>query len=166
MNWLGELVQNEVTESDTLLDLGCGVMQATDGLICKYIVCCDIFLPYLDELKYRYSTIRLNLNELDKFPDNSYDVVICLDVLEHLDKELAIFVIENMKRICRRKAIVYTPRFFDSNTEAVDNAWGFGKNDYQKHLCLIEKPVLHSRGFKPSNDNEDGGTYGVYEKWS
>ena len=35
MNWLGKLIQKHVNSNDTVLDLGCGIMQATTDSITK-----------------------------------------------------------------------------------------------------------------------------------
>jgi len=72
LNWLGEIIQNYVDKSDTVLDLGCGIMQATTDVIekhpslsfrqklkgkmaipsilnCKMIVGVDIWKEYLEK---------------------------------------------------------------------------------------------------------------------
>ncbi len=121
MNWLGDLIQKEISESDNILDLGCGVMQSTDGLRAKSITGVDIWEKYLDRIKHKYNVIKLNMDETDRFIDKSYDVVICLDVIEHLEKELALKIIDECKRICRKKAILYTPVEFNDNSEAIDS---------------------------------------------
>ena len=161
MNWLGELVQKEITLEDTVLDLGCGVMQATDELKAKIIIAVDIWDVYLNQLKYYFPTVKTDLRKLDCFLDDTYDVVICLDVLEHMEETEALQLIEKMKGICRKKLIIYTPNEFKTNELAVDNAWELGKNEHQRHLCLLDHAKLRSLGFAIRNDNEDGGNFGI-----
>ena len=164
MNWLGELVQKEITSEHTVLDLGCGVMQATDELKAKIIIAVDIWDVYLDQLKHKYPTIKADLRKLDCFLDDTYDVVICLDVLEHLEEDEAIKLIEKMKKICRFKVIIYTPNIFKTNDDATVNAWGWGRNEHQKHRCLLDNTKLKGLGFSLRNDNECGGNYGLWLK--
>ncbi len=160
MNWLGNLIQKEINPDDTILDLGCGIMIGYDGLICKNILGTDIWKPYLNVIKDKVDTIEVGMSETFRFMDNSYDVVICLDVIEHLDYDLAIKVLEECKRICRKKAIIYTPKEFKDNHQDEDGAWGLGDNVFQNHLCLVDKQDLRSRGYTTKDHD---GWYGVYK---
>lgn len=162
MNWLGFQVQEHISNSDTVLDLGCGIMQASDDVVSKFILGVDIWDKYLDNIKHLHPTIRVSMEETDRFMDNSYDVVICLDVVEHLEKELALKILDECKRICRKKAIIYTPDKFHDNIDAVDNSWGLGKNEHQKHLCLIEKNDFRSLGYVVNRTSE--GNLAVFNK--
>jgi len=162
MNWLGDIVQRHVTSSDTLLDLGCGIMFPSDEVTCKAIVGVDVFPRYLEHIRDRCCTIRLGLDETDRFADNSYDVVICLDVLEHLDKPLAITVLRECIRICRKFAIVFTPVEFSDNEQEEEGAWGLGPNEYQRHVCLITSTDLSYHGYKVTEIND--GLLGVFSK--
>lgn len=164
MNWLGKKVQGELEYYDSVLDLGCGIMQATNGMVCKSILCCDIFTPYLSKIRESVPTITLAMTELGRFVDDSYDVVISLDVIEHLEKQVGFDAITHMKRIARRKVIIYTPNEFDTNDDAVENTWGLGKNEYQRHRSLFTKQQLTDIGFKVSNDNPDAGNFAIWYK--
>lgn len=162
MNWLGLQVQEHIANSDTVLDLGCGIMQASDDMVSKFILGVDIWDKYLDNIKHLHPTIRVSMEETDRFMDNSYDVVICLDVVEHLEKELALKVINECKRICRKKAIIYTPSEFKDNLQAVPDAWGLGENPHQEHLCVLNHDDFVSRGYRTSIVT-DNGIFGVYD---
>lgn len=191
MNWLGKIIQKEIKPDDIVLDLGCGIMQATTdvtnkdsrqarkifdklgydmnhslsgNLKCKTILGCDIWEPYLKVVSRRYPTIKLTMSELDKFIDNSYDVVMALDVLEHLKLEDAQAVIDHMKRITRSKVIIYTPSKLISNEENIDNAWNMGKNQYQIHQCFLEPDNLSALGFRVSFPEPDKNTLGIFTK--
>ena len=156
VNWLGQMIQNYISPDDSVLDLGCGIMQATDDLKVKSILGCDVFPPYLEHIKHIWPTIRIGMDETWRFMDESYDVVICLDVVEHLPKELALQVIKECKRICRKSAIIYTPNEFKDNKHAIDDSWGLGENILHEHICLIEKVDFHSNGYHVDNPAGDG----------
>ena len=161
MNWLGKLVQRRLQSDDTVLDLGCGIQQANDRIRAKSILGVDIWNVYLDKIKDNIQTVKLSMAELDRFMDKSYDVVICLDVVEHLEKELALKVIDECKRIARKKAIIYTPSEFKDNMDAVDNAWDLGYNEHQKHLCVLNIDDFNSRGYYTQIVTDNG----IFAEW-
>ena len=156
MNWLGEIVQRNTKQSDTVLDLGCGIQYANDSMRAKSVLGVDIWDTYLNEVKDNIQTVRISMSELDRFMDKSYDLVICLDVIEHLEKDLALKVIDECKRICRRMVIIYTPSEFKDNIGAVSNAWDLGENPYQEHRCLLDMNDFISRGYSTSIVTDNG----------
>lgn len=156
MNWLGELIQNYISKDDTVLDVGCGILFAIDGLKCKSYLGLDIWLAYLEQVRDRYSVIKMDVkNDLYQFLDNSFDVVVSLDLVEHLTQEEAWRVIYHMKRIARKRVIIFTPSKFETNDEAVKNAWDLGECQYQKHQCLLTQQQFEENGFTmiPNADN-------------
>lgn len=155
MNWLGELIQKELTPNDSILDLGCGIMSTTDE-IKGSIIGVDIWDKYLNHIKGKFPTVRISMSETDRFMDESYDVVFCLDVLEHLEYQLALKTLDECKRIARRKVIIYTPSIHKDNSSAEKDAWGLGECEYQKHISVVKMEDFISRGYKvydPMNDN-------------
>ena len=63
MNWLGHLVQKEVSIFDTVLDLGCGIMQATGGLQARSILGADLVDAYLDQIKKHVATVKISMQQ-------------------------------------------------------------------------------------------------------
>ena len=161
-NWLGNLVQAEISIEDTVLDLGCGIMQAFDELYCKSILGADIWPDYLRKISRLCPTVIVDLNERIPFVSESYDVVICLDVLEHLKIETALLLLDEMKLVCRKKVIVYTPRIFDKNAQPKEGAWDMGECEFQSHVSLIRKNDLRAKGYQAIR--KDVGWYAVYHK--
>lgn len=180
MNWLGELVQKEVTPQDSVISIGCGVLQEILGLRCKSFLGVDIYQPYVDKLKSQgVNAVCADATRHD-FGDR-YDIVLALDVLEHLDKTDALALINKMKDISDSKVIVYTPSlFFDNvnvNWKGEDqNIFGWlensdyspyknmGLNKHQEHLCLITEGELQEFGFATSTDNPDRNTFAVWTR--
>ncbi len=157
MNWLGDYVQDFVERDDLVLDVGCGIMQATTdslskgSLKCKTILGMDIWLKYLDQIKSKYPTLCATTENMWMFPDSSYDVVLCFDVLEHLELDNALKLVDEMKRIARKHVIIYTPEIFETNEENELNAWNLGNNPHQKHKCVLPESELKKLGFDVSN---------------
>ena len=163
MNWLGELCQKYINLDDTVLDIGCGIHHTVEGLQFKSYLGCDVWMKYLDVTKQKQNVVRIDATkDLDRFPDKSYDVVLCLDVLEHVTLGDAEKILEHLKRICRKYTIIFTPSEFTENESAVENAWDLGRCDYQRHRCLLTMEILKGHGFKVSTDNGDWAYFGVY----
>ena len=162
MNWLGELIQKELNSNDSIIDFGCGIMSATDELNNK-IIGVDIWNKYLNHIKDRFPTVKISMEETDRFMDKSYDVVLCLDVLEHLDYQLALKILDECKRIARRKVIIYTPSIHKDNSNAEKDAWCLGECEYQKHISVIKMEDFISRGYRVKDPMKDQSHYAVCE---
>lgn len=163
MNWLGHKIQEHINHDDTVLDIGCGIHHTVEGLECKSYLGCDIWSKYLDVTKAKQNTLLLDATkDLWRFPDKSYDVVICLDMLEHVTLQEAEKILEQLKRICRKKVLIFTPSEYKDNKEATQNAWDLGTCEYQNHKCLLTSEILQKHGFRVRTDNVDDALFGVY----
>lgn len=181
MNWLGELVQKHVVSSDTVLDLGCGIFQATsaslnksrglfkrpDSLACKSLIGVEVVDAYIERAKQFWPVIKLDISKsesLSIFPDRSFDVVMALDVVEHLELETALDLIARMKEIARKKVIVYTPKEFETNEQHARNVWGIeGTFETQMHRSLIKPETFMRMGFAVTFPEPDRNTLAIYE---
>lgn len=172
MNWVGELCQHEINRNDTLLDLGCGIMQATmdtykgyppTKLQCKSILGVDIYEPYLNFLKERGVLVqKADLCKPLPFEDKSFDVVLLLDILEHLNFDEAVNLLGEAERVARKKVIVLTPRNFRANEEATQEVYpytGLGENPFQQHKSLISPQLLRHHSFKTLFPSEHSSRY-------
>lgn len=144
MNWLGAIVGRLCLPSDEILDLGCGIMQATGRLSVKRHVGVDAFAPYLDYIGP--PSVLGKLPEVTKqFADRSFDVVLMLDVVEHLEKDNALDLLREAERIARRLVIVFTPD--GPCPQDHWDAWGLGDNILQAHLSAFAFDELSSMGY-------------------
>ena len=162
-NALFDLIQAETGPSDTILDLGCGILHQTtcrrhgpglpeDGefsmIECGGYLGCDLFDRYLDAVKRHIPTVKLDASEAgERFRPHSYDVVIALDVVEHLEPVAARKLASDMKSIARKAAIIFTPSDPVSNEDATCNAWGLGPNPLQRHKCYLPADWLAGEGY-------------------
>jgi len=169
LNWLGDRIKKDIEESDTILDLGCGIMQSILDHIKTYpktrlnnnIMGLDIYEPYLEFLNKNYPEIKTMKWDLRNTPlpfsNNSFDVVLMLDVLEHLPNIDYVYnLIVEANRIAKKKIIICTPNIFVKNIDGL-YAYDMGLNKDQVHNLLIKEEMLRGFGFKvliPKKDKE------------
>jgi SAM-dependent methyltransferase len=101
----------------------------------------EVFPEYITQLqKQIYDTIFIGdaARVLLQLPDNSYDLALLIDVLEHFDKQQGVQVVRECQRVAK-VVIVSTPRKFWHQK----NAWG---NPYETHQSLWSKEDLRRLG--------------------
>ncbi len=115
------IFESELQNIETILDLGCG-KDSILGKInkrLKYTVGVDIFKDYIEISKKKNihdEYMLLNILDIDsKIPSNSFDCVILMDVIEHLEKVDGIKLIRKMKKIAKKNYYFY-PKWFSSST--------------------------------------------------
>ena len=151
MNWLGKEIRTIYATvpgfdySDSFLDLGCGLLQATDALGPRHIGV-DVYKPYLEQLKGKIIVMKGKLPYVCRqFINNSFDHVLLLDVVEHLTKDTALACLQHADRIARKTVIVFTTDGF-VRQDAHDKH-GCGLNPYQEHKCGFSSGELVGFGF-------------------
>src|SRR5260370_11404196 len=167
-------LRQAVAPVDVLLDVGPGIMP--QPLFAPRIhICCEPFAPYLSRLQektkpaqYRFIYLRMDWQQVvDSLPPGSVDSVILIDVIEHLDKELAQSLLERTLRLARKQVLVSTPLRFCPQHYKPDecDAWGMQGGACQEHrsgwelsdfderwILLGRKVYLHSNGKGESHD--------------
>ncbi len=132
-----EYVREATNNGESLLSLCCGIGLELKHIKTRDVTAVDIFQGYLDEVPNRCPQAQTVCSDtlafLKNAPDKSYDVVSLIDGLEHMDKPTGVKVLKEMKRVARKKILLFTPNGFVKN-EPVDT-WGVkGGDEYQKHL--------------------------------
>lgn len=101
--WFGSL-----SKGKSILDVGAGVCEGMKALD-KYSP--DVKGIDIDERLLKLDP-RLSLKVLDEIPDESVDVITCIDVIEHVVKDMELM--DNMKRVARDAIFVTTPCYIRS----------------------------------------------------
>lgn len=140
----------EPSRNKKLLSLCCGIGLEFKGLQTDDITAVDIVPEYLEEVRNKYPSVKTVESDVLKFvkeqPDNSYDVISILDGIEHLTKARGRKLIEQMKRVCREKIILFTPDGFSKNEP--HHAWGVEAGDEeQRHKSGWTEGELTDLGF-------------------
>lgn len=136
------------SECSSLLDVGCGRASPLARVLptIENSVGVDALTSELNERgaavsghrRYVQSDVR-RLGEL--FPERSFDVVVALDVLEHLEKDEGWSLLDAMERLATRRVIVFTPNGFLPQDE-------YDGNPYQIHLSGWTVDEFRGRGYR------------------
>ncbi|MCL4321317.1 MAG: class I SAM-dependent methyltransferase [Deltaproteobacteria bacterium] len=137
------LLKKDIKDCKSVLDLGCG--SESPIKYCKnveYSVGVEAFKPDLEKsklLRIHSKYINENILNID-FEEDSFDAVMIMDVIEHLNKEDAIKMIKRADKWARKKIIITTPNGFYP-------AYGDHKNILQTHLSGFGCKELQNLGF-------------------
>lgn len=139
----------DLDECGSVLDLGCG-----KGNLLKVgpkrrefrYVGLDVFRPYLTRLartnSFDASSIDLVQGDASEVPfmSRSFAGVVALELLEHLDKSVALRVLSEMERIARRKVVVIVPNGFVKQC-------AYEGNEFQTHRSSWSSDDLSRCGY-------------------
>jgi len=132
-------------ESKSILDVGCGKgrpMKFMDKRGRFYAVGLDIFKPYLVKAKMKETHDDYVLCDVRYIPikDKAFDIVLAIEVLEHLDKEEGVKLLKDIERIARKQVIITTP-VGRCEQHICDN------NPYQEHKCVWNIHEMRAFGY-------------------
>lgn len=141
-----QVLQKELTDCKSVLDVGCGDNSPLGKIQLNiYSEGIDIYKRNIirsRERKIHDHNKCEDIRKLSKlYKDKSFDAVVSLDVIEHLEKTEAICLINQMEHIAKKKVIILTPNGFFIQDE-VDG------NKYQKHKSGWSVAELSSLGYR------------------
>jgi len=140
-------------EVSSVLDVGCG-MGLIGNLLRLYrhaerIVGVDGYKPYLDFAKDTGAydeLLRMDVADAPlPFQDKEFDLVTCIEVLEHLEYPHAMALLDELERVARR-VVVSTTR--QSQATEVDG------NCLNRHRSRIHPEVFRARGYRVTGAGE------------
>ena len=129
MNIIEKHLRRYISPKDKVLDLGCGNKDYSH--ISNFTTTVDGW-----EKTNPYYLLDLERDELP-FEENSFDYILMIDFIEHLDKDKGKKVLEDCKKIVQDKIFIFTPLFWDDNSKNAENprCWAYG-NPYDYHKSL------------------------------
>jgi len=140
-------LKKECEGCETILDVGCGANSPIQyfSRTIKYSVGIDGFAPSIEKSQgagIHNEYVHMNVMGLSgRFPENSFDYVVALDLFEHLEKNDGYRLICMMEKIARKKVVIFTPNGFQKQGE-------FECNPHQVHLSGWEVDEMRRLGYR------------------
>jgi len=136
-------LQQEIKKGKTLLDIGCGKCSQVKYLQSNYSIGVDIFRNYVYESKRKKIHSQYIIGDIRElnFKPKSIDVVIAIEVIEHLEKHDGYTLLQKMENWAKEKIIISTPNGVWVQDE-------YDNNPYQKHKSVWQVKDLEKLGFK------------------
>lgn len=125
---LGSVLQDLLGDASIVVDLGCGEGNHLRNVArspSSSWVGVDSHQPSLDTALQAQVYDRVLCTNiitwLQNSPSTSVDTILASCVIEHLDKPLGLLLAEEMKRVCARQAIIFTPNGYVPQPGSPDN---------------------------------------------
>ena len=149
---INNLIKNFIDKSDSVLDLGCGIGLPLRGVPCQRLVGVDAFDYSKD---YCGEFINQELPNLTQFSNKSFDVVLCVDCIEHLSKENGLILMREIERIAKKRILIYTPIVWDTNEVHVNDStcWAYG-NPFNLHKSHWKHEDFSSNNYTMIDDDK------------
>lgn len=149
-----KILEKELSKMESVLDVGCGSNSPLAKIYKNfYSVGVDVFEPSIKKSKKEKIHDNYKLGDVLKiskyFKQKSFDVVIALDLIEHLEKNDGLNLLKQMELIAKRKIILLTPNGFVEQHPVEENPYqvhksGWKIDDFKKKGYKI----YGIRGFK------------------
>jgi hypothetical protein len=132
----------------SILDVACGLSLKSKYLSAQIRVGVDIYEPYFKSIEadVPFVLVKYDVRKLsDIFPDKSFDLVIALDIVEHLEKEESLEMMRQCENIARKGVIIETPKgYIPQNIDIL----GHGGHEWQTHRSGWEPEEFEKLGYK------------------
>ncbi len=158
----GQAVIRQLTAGTlSLLDLGCGEGTHTRGLPVPCKLFADADPGYYPSTPRPFARLDLR-TDLDRFADDSFEVVLALDVIEHLQKSEGPVLLSQMERIASKRVVLFTP---------LGEMWvNADKQEFHHHKCGWLPEEFAARGYQVWAWPEfhhwpDGSIFGAFFAW-
>jgi len=136
-------LRRELEDCKRVLDLGCGPDSPLKYCDVSYSVGVDAFDFYLEDSKSRKTHSEYLLGDITEveFEPKSFDAVILIDVLEHLEKGAGKRLLEKAERWARKKVVVSSPNGYLAQRE-------IDENPFQAHRSGWTVDEMRKRGYR------------------
>lgn len=109
---MAEFIKN-VLNPKTVLDIGCGIGKLIGELRKRRINAYGVEFSddFINASPMKKYIRKDNILDLKQFKSGEFDLIICMEVLEHLPPTYLINAINNLKRICNNKLLITIPSY-------------------------------------------------------
>jgi hypothetical protein len=124
----------------SVLDIGCGI-HPQQFVTPEMLICIEPHPEYVEILKENLRHTNAIIIPLDAaqalkaLPSSSVDSIFLIDVIEHMTKEVGMYVIRECERVARLQVVIFTPLgFMPQETHAGDaDGWNLHGGELQDH---------------------------------
>lgn len=131
----------------SVLDVACGLSLKSKFIDAQIRLGVDIHEEYFKHIESEvpYAVIKYDVRKLeDIFIPNSFDLVIALDIIEHLEKEESLKMIKQCETIARKAVVLETPKGYIPQNIDIQ---GHGADEWQTHRCGWEVEEMKDLGY-------------------
>jgi SAM-dependent methyltransferase len=147
-------LEKELEGFKTILDLGCGANKHVRYDV--YSIGVDMFERSIQKsmrqnIHDEYFCMDVDVLDAEtKFSRKSFDGVIAIDLIEHLEKQDGLRLLAIMERIAKKVVVVSTPNGFLSQNAYEDNVWQIHKSGWvTEEMRKRGYKVMGINGWKP-----------------
>ncbi len=108
---------------------------------------CAVYVTPVHQYVYNKLMIGDALSILPTIPDDSYQLVIAIDILEHLEIADGLSFLAHLKRIASKAALVSTPKLFHEQV--------IPANPFENHRSVWSDDDLEQAGFSQVLPNQE-----------
>lgn len=149
-----QYLENELKGCHSFLDVGCGINTPIQNYSKQYYsVGVDAFEPSIEDSRKKGLHTEYMLMDVlgidKKFKNNSFDCVVALDLVEHLEKDDELKLIKMMEKIAKQKVIIFTPNGFLHQSQHSGNILQIHKSGWDaKSMMAYGYKVIGINGYK------------------
>ncbi len=132
----------------SILDVACGLSFKSKYIPAQIRVGVDIYEPYFQHIEsdVPYVVVKHDIRKLrDIFVPKSFDLVIALDVIEHVTKEEGIELMRQCEEIAKKGVVIETPKGYVPQNVDIQ---GHGGDEWQTHRSGWEPEEFKDRGYE------------------
>jgi len=142
-----QVIREQLKDCNSVLELGAGHFEMIDAVKAAVRVGVEIHSPYIERRICDSSVVAVRYDATrapELFSPDSFDGVMLIDFIEHLDKPVALKLLADVERICRKTVFVHCPA---GNHPQAGDAFGLGGEEFQLHRSSWEPEDFEELGF-------------------
>ncbi len=131
----------------SVLDVACGLSFKSRYIPAQIRVGVDIHEPYFSHIEsdVPYVVVKYDVRKLREiFIPKSFDLVIAVDIIEHLTKDEGLELMRQCEEIARKAVIFETPKGYIPQNIDIQN---HGGDEWQTHRSGWEPQEFEERGY-------------------
>ncbi len=142
-----QVIQQQMQSCESVIEFGAGHFEMIGALNCPTRLGVEIHPPYIARRICDASVIPICADATviaKQMPKDCFEGVMLIDFIEHLDKQSALALLDDIERIASKAILVHCPAGEHPQSEDV---FGLGGDEYQTHRSQWEAEDFEARGY-------------------